>query len=148
MSKTPALTRRPRSSIAMDQSDALERLNKVDTWTEEAETRGGRHASLEAPVEAPVEVSTAPLDLVVNEVVHATIPEAPKPSKARKKVEPMPWDDANPRIEKKVLLRIPEPLHAKLKYLGETTYGDSMNKIILKALETEVEKRLAERDGK
>lgn len=57
----------------------------------------------------------------------------------------LPWAHANDKVEKKVLLRLPESLHAKLKYLGDTTYGESMNSIIIKALKIEAERRLTER---
>lgn len=44
-----------------------------------------------------------------------------------------------------VLLRIPKSLHMKVKFLGETTYGDSMNKIMQRAIEREVKEMLRKR---
>jgi hypothetical protein len=58
-----------------------------------------------------------------------------------------PWDGLDPRIIKAFQLRLPAPLHAKLKYLGETTAGESSHSIVLEAIEEAVARRLAERES-
>ncbi len=58
-----------------------------------------------------------------------------------------PWDGLDPRIIKPFQLRLPAPLHAKLKWLGETTAGESCHSIILEAIEDAVSRRLAEREA-
>lgn len=58
-----------------------------------------------------------------------------------------PWDGLDPRIVKAFQLRLPAPLHAKLKWLGETTAGESTHSIILEAIEQAVARRLADREA-
>lgn len=41
-------------------------------------------------------------------------------------------------------IRLPREIYQKLKYLGETTYGESMNDIAMAAIEREVNRRLKE----
>lgn len=59
--------------------------------------------------------------------------------------DPLPWNQ--PRVREDVKqtypLRLPEPLHLKLKYLSEET-GQSMNELCNEAVESLVEERLRE----
>lgn len=52
-----------------------------------------------------------------------------------------PWDDANERIIKVFNLRLPEPLHEKLRYVS---YQDrvSVHEFCMRAVTAAVEKRL------
>lgn len=59
-----------------------------------------------------------------------------------------PWLDASPKHLKLVPLRMPEDEAMMLKYLGETTYGDSANSIMLSAVRKEVAKRMRDRGFK
>lgn len=55
----------------------------------------------------------------------------------------LPWENANPRIKLVFNLRLPEPLHAKVKYLGETRVGESMHSIIVRGIEAEIQRMLS-----
>lgn len=46
---------------------------------------------------------------------------------------------------KSTTFRLPLELHLQLKWLGETTYGESMTDIVITALEKEVALRLRDR---
>lgn len=59
-----------------------------------------------------------------------------------------PWLDASPKHLKLVPLRMPEDEAMMLKYLGETTYGDSANSIMLAAVRKEIAKRMRDRGFK
>ncbi|GAB5520954.1 MAG: hypothetical protein RhofKO_32050 [Rhodothermales bacterium] len=52
-----------------------------------------------------------------------------------------PWEEADPGRKKSYVTYLPEPLHAKLKYIKETT-GKSMHYIVLKGIEAAVEEEL------
>lgn len=56
-----------------------------------------------------------------------------------------PWESKNPDVIKPYLLRMPEPLHTMLEFLGETTYRESMHSIAMKAIQDCVLARLKER---
>lgn len=53
-----------------------------------------------------------------------------------------PWLNGNERVKVGYQLRMTEPLHLKLKFLVEHEPNTSMHKIILDAIEAEVERRL------
>jgi hypothetical protein len=59
-----------------------------------------------------------------------------------------PWIDASPKHLKLVPLRMPEDEAMMLKYLGETTYGNSANSIMLSAVRKEIAKRMRDRGFK
>ncbi len=67
--------------------------------------------------------------------------QAPKAKPAKPKAIEGPWLTANPRIIMQFNVRMPEPLHAKLRWLGENT-TDSMHAIALQAIEEVVNKRV------
>lgn len=83
----------------------------------------------------------------------AAVPETPpaaaappppaSPARGPQIPDPPPWADAHPRIVVGFTLRMPEPLHARLKWLGENT-PDSMHSIVLEAIQRDVDRRLAE----
>lgn len=59
---------------------------------------------------------------------------------------PMPWDElANSTLTQQTNFKLPVALLAKLKFLGETTYGESQTSIVRKSLEQTLEKMLKER---
>ena len=56
-----------------------------------------------------------------------------------------PWDEAGLNEKMQLIARIPAQLFLVTKYLGETTYGESITRITMDALEKEVRKRCKER---
>lgn len=66
---------------------------------------------------------------------------------ADKIVGELPWACGNERIKVGYQLRMTEPLHLKLKFLAEREPNTSMHKIILDAIEAEVERRLEKYTG-
>lgn len=53
-----------------------------------------------------------------------------------------PWEGKNPLVVKPYLLRLSEPLHTMLEFLGDTTYKESMHSIAQKAIQDSVIARL------
>lgn len=60
--------------------------------------------------------------------------------------QPPPWANAIDRVIKPFGLRMPEPLHAKLKFVADNTAGVSMHDLALGAVSEMIERRLAEID--
>jgi hypothetical protein len=54
-----------------------------------------------------------------------------------------PWLEANERVKKTFNLRLDEATFLKLKYLGETQYGETMHSIALAAVIKAEDERLA-----
>jgi len=81
--------------------------------------------------------------MIKKEVSPTPAPKEPKKTAQRARSEAVegPWTTANPRIKMQFNMRLPEPLHAKLKWLGENT-PDSMHSIAMEAIEEVVNKRL------
>lgn len=77
------------------------------------------------------------------------VPSRP-PARGRR---PVPGDAAAPWAvvgadagsTKTTTMRLPLELYEKLKFLGETTYGESMNAIVIGAIQREVARRMKER---
>ena len=55
---------------------------------------------------------------------------------------PRPWIGLDATSKVQCNIDLPRVLHAKLKWLGSTTYGESMTSIVVKALEAETKRRL------
>ena len=107
-------------------------LEKVAEITE-VPSRAAAHVLAESAnhVAAPAEVEPA---------------QAPKAKSAGKGRAPMPWDElANSTLTQQTNFKLPVALLAKLKFLGETTYGESQTSIVRKSLEQTLEKMLKER---
>ncbi len=68
---------------------------------------------------------------------------APAAPQGPKIPHPAPWADASPRVIVHFGLRVPEPLHLKLKWLADNTAGESMHSLALEALRRDVDRRLA-----
>lgn len=82
------------------------------------------------------------------EIPAATPPEAPEVEEGEgvsAKKGQYPWDDAGINEKMQLIARIPAHLFLVTKYLGETTYGESITSITMEALEKEVRKRCKER---
>ena len=55
-----------------------------------------------------------------------------------------PWDTLDPNRQHPLNADIPAVLHAKLRWVAQSTYGMTMKKVIVQALEEAVEKALKE----
>lgn len=122
MSTGPQLKSRPLLSVSA--SDAKERLAALENWTEEPARAQAGDMGLQA-MEKPGEV---------------------KPVLGRQ-LTLAPWHDpVMPELTHPVTFRIPRELYLQLRYLGDTTKGEKQITIVVKALETEIEKRLRERN--
>lgn len=77
---------------------------------------------------------------------HASpIPSLPAKDKHVKNSALMPWELVEGKGTVSFNFKLPNKLGAKLKYLGDTTYGESMTSIVTAAVEQQVEKMLKER---
>lgn len=135
-SNRPAMSARPpmRSS-----ADVLKDLDSVSEITE-APSRAAAQALDGAGEGAQQEVKASPVAAPAAEASAA-------PAKGKGKDKPvMPWDElANSTASQQLNLRLPVALLAKLKFLGETTYGESQTSIVKKALEEKMARMLKER---
>ena len=127
----PVMSARPPARTA---ETILSDLEKVAEITE-VPSRAAAHVLAESAnhvaAPAPAEVEPA---------------QTPKAKPAGKGRAPMPWDElANSTLTQQTNFKLPVALLAKLKFLGETTYGESQTSIVKKALELMVEKMLKER---
>lgn len=87
--------------------------------------------------------------------VHAPAPTPPKAPAARKpakqatkRIPPpapapdYPWMHANERVRQTFNLRFDEATYLKLKWLGDTQYGETMHSIAMQAVAADIEARL------
>lgn len=112
----PLLKKRP--GAAVPTAELLDRLHKAD------------------------DVTMQPLEQAVKEAA-TPAPAAAKPAKAKKPA--MPWDAIDEAAIQPFSARLNTRLFLKLKYLGETTYGTNMTKILHEALAEKVSVMLKER---
>lgn len=118
----PKLTLEPTAST----EKTLERLEALKDWTEEPAKRAAAALGEEDRAEPQPEPENAP--------------------EPREKAKTQyPWQQ--PGLEGTHLsnFKLDLRLFLKLKYLGETTYGSNMTKILTEALEPKVNKMLKER---
>lgn len=97
-----------------------------------------------ADVQAAPEAAQVPASAAVVEAV----PAKPKAAAVQAKKALMPWEDEAQMGGGAVKLcnfKLPMALYLKLKWLGDTTYDSNMTKIVLGAVEREIEKLLKER---
>lgn len=126
----------------------MARLEKLDMWTEEPAKDVAKALSDPPAAEKPAtegEPSPTP----------ATTPvAAPAPRKTPGKGGKSgsngakPWlmgEELAPGAAKAFQVRLPAELFLQLKWLGETTYGSSMNSICIEAIRHEVHKLVRER---
>lgn len=126
MKTSPALKSRPPQP-----RDDTDRLKQLEEWTKEPAKKAEQAAR-----EGEGRAEPAP----TNKPAAA----APKSGQSGKP-DTDPWGEANPDIIKIFNLRLPEDLHVRLKWLGDTSYGESMHSIATEAVAKEVAKRLKER---
>lgn len=114
---------------AMTVEQGIQALQKVDEWS----VKPAREAA-EALSESVQKVADTPA---------APVPPAPKSKKGQG--ASMPWEGAVGTEQLNV--RIPAELLEKLRWLGGTTYGESVSSIVRNALEREVKRMFKEREG-
>lgn len=132
----PLMTARP-PMPARSQEDVLRDLEKVEQITEsparqaaQAVAEPTEGAGQGARAEVPEPATVAPI------VVQA---------KAKPGKDAMPWELVEDEGNVSFNFKLPRRLAAKLKYVGDTTYGETMTSIVAAALEAKLEKMLKER---
>jgi hypothetical protein len=128
----PLMTARP-PMPQRSQEDVLRDLEKVQEITESP----ARQAA-QAVAEPTEGVGQSPVPVVPVVVAAALV--KPKGSK-----EAMPWEQVQDEGTVSFNFKLPRRLAAKLKYVGDTTYGETMTSIVAAALEVKLEKMLKER---
>jgi hypothetical protein len=119
----PKLTPAPAPTTT---AETLDRLGKLDEWTEEPARRAA--AALEGKGEETPQPAAE------------NAPEAQETAKPE-----YPWQQPGMEGTHLANFKLERRLFLKLKYLGETTYGSNMTKILSEALEPKVNKMLKER---
>lgn len=124
-------------TLLRQQEEAKKRLQALDDWTAEP-NKLPAHA-LVAPPEATQAPISAPELKKAPAAPHAT----EKPAEAPKK----PWEAANGESEGLVSFnfKLPRSMALKLRYLGDTTYGETMTSILIKTLGPRLDEMLQER---
>lgn len=125
LKQKPRLSAKPPGSSL---SNDLERLERLNSWTEE-------------PARAVAESLDA-------EPKPAEEGRAVKPPKASPQQPKMPWDDVPDDVHRQFNVRLPYKLAIQLKWLGDTTFDSSMSKIVIESLEKTAKRMLAERGVK
>jgi hypothetical protein len=144
----------------------LERLAKLNDWTEEP-ARSAAAAIGEAPQEQGAPAATGSLAVLENSTEvqeqeargeevqdrHDGLSEKPAAKgRAATRKENKPWENvdavSSAGAMQPVNFRLPVNLYQQLKYLGQTTYGESMNSIVIGAIGDRVTKMLKDRDSK
>lgn len=129
------MSARPPMRTAQAMLDDLEKVSAIT----EAPSRAAASALVEA------EEGAKPEPAVSAPVAQAQPAVAAPKAKVKGRV-PMPWDDlAESKSTQQTNFKLPVALLAKLKFLGETTYGESQTSIVKKALEETVARMLKER---
>lgn len=82
------------------------------------------------PSKARVKRRVAGATSVKAQSLKGAAPPLPPPIDAAMPVEPFPWEGKGMSL-KTLTYRIPERDYEMLKYIGETTYGQNQNKLIL-----------------
>lgn len=122
---TPLSSRRP---VLENSTSLSSRLAALENWTEE-----------------PTMVAFDALQ-TTNDEIDANVPtHAEKPALALENTvgqgaaeQVLPWANASEEKLSVFMFKPSEALHLKLKFLGETTYGMTMQKIVVDAVEQRV----------
>lgn len=118
--------------------DALDRLRKLDEWTEEPVKDALDALTPPKPAEAPQSAQTTTGVGEGASTQVATVGDHPT----------TPWAvviDRTRSATKPLNFKIPEELYLRLKWLSETTYGETMTSIIISALEEKTAEMLKSR---
>lgn len=112
---------RARPPATHNAAQALADLDKVQDWTEQ-----------------PAKTAASAISPPVEAVAPAAAPTPSAPA--------FPWLVPGATDSTRLVnFKLPTALYLRLKYLGETTYGESMTSIVTGVIEKEVDRRLAER---
>lgn len=136
MSKeAPKLSRRPPTSSI----STIDKLKAIDKWSEAPAVAAA--AAIAAPVMTPIEVDNDA------KKTPEVAPEAVSKSKPKEKGKgaERPWSNASEEVLANFMLRLNQKSRAKLKFLAETTYGETMHSIAIDAVEARIEQMLKER---
>ena len=128
----PLMTARP-PMPARSQEDVLRDLEKVEQITESPARQAAQ--AVAEPTEGAGQGAAPEVP-----VIAVAAPAKPKPSK-----DVMPWELVEDEGNVSFNFKLPRRLAAKLKYVGDTTYGETMTSIVAAALEAKLEKMLKER---
>lgn len=125
------------NTLLRQQEEAKKRLQALDDWTAEP-NKLPAHALPTTP-EATQAPTSAPKAAEEPTTSHAT----EKPPEAPRK----PWEAANGESEGLVSFnfKLPRTMALKLRYLGDTTYGETMTSILIKTLGPRLDEMLHER---
>ena len=115
-------------------------VNPMELRKELADRTGAQPLQIEPATEAE-----GFQELLEAERVLAPSPAPKNAAQAQsKKNEPMPWDDAHPKVKIHFGLRMTQKLHKQFEYAANHTLGNSMQTFALRALEEAVHRRLKE----
>jgi hypothetical protein len=114
---------------------------------------GSDHPTVEVELPKVHEETPATPEMVVADIGNTleTVPAAEKPAPRARKSAPepqktiYPWEDADPRIPKTFNLRFEMPDYIRLKWLGDTTFEESMHSIAMRGALQEIDRMLRER---
>lgn len=121
----------------------LARLKALDEWTKAPIVE--QQVAVEKPAQGEeIAPSDAPHTLAVGSG-QGTGQGAGSGPVAAPAAPVYPWQSEGIGGTRPVNFRIPAMLFLQLKWLGDTTYGETMTSIILKAVSDEVDRRLKER---
>lgn len=115
--------------------------NSITVLTDPQEGQGGPAENLPGS-DAPAG-DAKPLAPLVDAVMAPSAPVAPAKTKAKAK----PWDDASPKVKVPFMMRLPEALHLKLRWIDENlpkSVSTSIHATILQGAEKEVARILKE----
>lgn len=116
----PRLSAKPPGASTLNND--LERLERLNTWTEE------------------------PARAVADSLTKQDEPE--EEGRAVKPAGKMPWDGIPDDLHRQFNVRLPYKLALQLKWLGDTTFDSSMSKIVIESLQKTAKKMLADRGVK
>lgn len=137
------LSMRPPSAApvkTMTEEEGVKNLQALDEWTEKPAKEIASSIGQGAEEKPSENLEQKPLEK--SETLVEQTAEQPKKVIA-KKVQTMPWEGATGI--KSMTFRLPAELAEKLKYLGGTIYGETINSVATTALEKEVKRLLKER---
>lgn len=139
----PAMRRRPPATNPTN-AELEARLVKVDAWTQEPLTTAVAEAIGGKPTQTAQDAAKAEPEGKGRAETNKPA-RTPAPAEEKEDREAFPWELLDAEAEIQFSTRVPAQLHAKLKYLAETTYGKSIVRLTIEALSEKVDTMLAKR---
>lgn len=136
---SPKLRLRP-NPPRTSSGENLARLEMLEEWTEEPARLAAQALAWEGAAVESAEPKEAQTPDSEAKPIKKPARAAAEPAK-----ENYPWSACRDEEVRQVNLRLPARLALQLKFLGETTYGSSMNKIATESIQATVKKMLSER---